>query len=82
MSEFHTRVSGIPCICRVDYHTPEVPATWHEPAYGGDFDFTILDRRGRHAPWLEEKIKADDVPRLWTEYEEFLRAERDAAAEP
>jgi hypothetical protein len=39
-----------------------------DPPEGGEFDFEILDSKGRHAPWLEKKLTDADEERL---YEEF-----------
>ena len=61
------RVAGIPCLIRVDYvhitrgnyssraETPD--------EYYGDrtIEFTVCDRRGRPAPWLENKMCDQDT---------------------
>ncbi len=62
MSEFETRVCGIPCIVRVlswDYYIPAKvsgPPEHCYPSEGGEGEWEILDRRGRPAPWLERKM--------------------------
>ena len=51
--ELEFTIDGIPCLIGVDgtnYKSCEV---------------TILDRRGRPAPWLETKMTAGDRLRLW-----------------
>lgn len=73
--EFDTKISGIPCICRVDHYRPAVPDHWGarmEDAEQGspeEFDFTILTRRGKPAPWLERKLTDQDRERLAEEWE-------------
>ena len=62
MTEFETRVCGIPCIIRVRYWEVYIPARVSGPPEqcypeeGGEGDWEILDRRGRPAPWLEAKL--------------------------
>jgi len=74
MSEFETRVCGIPCIVRVLSWEPFVPASVSGPpehcypAEGGCGEWEILDARGRPAPWLEKKMLDADVQ----EVEAFL----------
>lgn len=70
MTEFDTRVCGIPCIVRVIEWEPFVPArtggspdNW-APEEGGYGSWEILDTRGRPAPWLERKMTLQDVGRL------------------
>lgn len=55
------RVSGIPCLLRVDYFKhqppmgPRADSDWD--CYGWtDINYTVCDRRGRPAPWLERKV--------------------------
>lgn len=54
---FETKVSGIPCQCKVTYVDRD-----------GEFEFMILDRKGYHANWLESKLTDDDPARLYQEY--------------
>lgn len=79
---FETTIAGIPCGVVVNhFHT--IPR-WRgsiyscpsaEDYYGGDeFDYTILDRKGYPAEWLEKKLKPTDEYRLLTEYKEYLNA--------
>jgi hypothetical protein len=39
-----------------------------DPPEPEEFEFTILDRRGRPAPWLERKLTEADSDRLLAEY--------------
>ena len=39
-----------------------------QDCYGyAEIEFTVLDRRGREAPWLTRKLTPDDVERIETE---------------
>jgi hypothetical protein len=59
-----TSIAGIPCLIRVDDY--QVVKPWPGPAstapssddYHGyvEIDYTVCDRRGRPAPWLEDKM--------------------------
>lgn len=66
MTEFESRVCGIPCIVRVTYWERYVPAKvsgppeYCYPAEGGYGEWEILDSRGRPAPWLEKKMTDAD----------------------
>lgn len=76
------RISGIPCLIEVNDCTV-VPA-WKGPAstapsdldYRGytEIDFTICDRKGRPAKWLEDKTTEDER----AEIEEKILVERQA----
>lgn len=73
--KFTTKVAGIPCWCEVTHYRPEVPPKLSgafedaDPGEGQEFEFKILDRKGRHAPWLEKKLTDADIERLAEEYE-------------
>lgn len=64
--EFDTTVCGIPCIVRVTYWEAYDPGCTSGPpercypAEGGDGEWEILDRNGRPAPWLENKMTERD----------------------
>jgi len=76
------RIAGIPCLIEVDSCTIVPP--WKGPAstapsdldyYGySEIEFTVCDRRGRPAPWLERKMSEQD--RIAIE-EEILASRRD-----
>ena len=42
--------------------------------FTGD-EFTILDRHGYPAEWIEKKLTKDDVERLEQKYEDYLKAQ-------
>jgi hypothetical protein len=73
MTEFESRVCGIPCIIRVTDWEAYVPAQTSGPPErcyppeGGEGNWEILDRRGRPAAWLERKLTGDDRERIDTE---------------
>lgn len=73
---FDTYVAGIPCRCRVTLYQGYRPGSLLEPPDEQEFEFEILDRRGRRARWLERKVTAGDEARLLAEY----RAEESEAA--
>lgn len=67
---FDTRVAGIPCKCQV------VAPSWDGKEITTDtFNYRILDRRGRPAPWLEKKLTPQDSERLLDEFLLDLAAE-------
>lgn len=55
-------VAGIPALLRVDTytvvkgsHSRSAPSDWDYYGYT-EVEYTVCDRRGRPAPWLERKI--------------------------
>lgn len=72
--EFETRVAGIPCICKVTYFSPGAPGRYSGPPEDCypeepvEFEFEILDSRGRPAEWLERKLTDQDSDRLCEEF--------------
>jgi len=56
--EIDSRVCGIPCRIGVISYISE-PQTWDDPGCE-DFEYEILDSRGRPAPWLERKMSDKD----------------------
>lgn len=73
---FQTRVNNIPCQCQVLEYSPAVPMHVYgtgmgdaHPPESAEFDFAILDSRGRKAPWLEKYLTPADTSRLLWEYE-------------
>lgn len=74
MMTFDTKINGIPCICKVisfkagrSGKRPTIPENCF-PDKPMEFEFEILDRRGRKAEWLERKITDKDETRLCEEY--------------
>jgi len=72
---FDARVAGIPCQCEVTHYVAPSPMVITGSGFGDaippdpeEFECRLLDRRGRPAPWLEEKLTDDDLTRLKNEY--------------
>jgi hypothetical protein len=78
MMRFNTKLHGIPCQCDVTHYRPGEaayteghPDRW-EPAIDPEFEFDILDTRGRQAPWLERYLTKEDHQRLYEEFKQEL----------
>lgn len=73
----NTRISGIPCIVDVTTYQLYRPARLHgkpDSWYPGELEeinFTVFDRRGRPAPWLERKLDDADRKRIINELRNF-----------
>jgi len=66
-----TSVAGIPCKARVQYHPAEYGARecgsgiQLEPDYPAGWQIVeVLDRRGKPARWLEDKMTEQDEQRI------------------
>lgn len=65
-------VAGIPCLVKVETCTIVPP--WHGSAYTcpsrddyygyNDVEFTVYDRKGYRAKWLEKKLTGDDIAEI------------------
>lgn len=74
MTIIQTRLAGIPCQIAVtgfhrvkgSYYCDEVS----DADYFGycEYDYEVLDRRGRPAPWLEKKVTEDEIEDVIAEY--------------
>jgi hypothetical protein len=80
---FATRVNGVPCQCKVTYYEPARPMRITgsgfgdaDPPEGPEFDFKILDRNGRHAPWLERYLSPEISQQLCDDYQIMFLAEQ------
>lgn len=62
---FETKVNGVPCQCQVIYYTKAIGK--HTPA---EFEFTLLDRKGYRAEWLDKYVNQNVIDRLLMEYVE------------
>jgi hypothetical protein len=72
MTAIHTRIAGIPAIALVTHFLHRDPAgPWagnSDEARGyTECEFTVLDSRGRPAPWLERKLSRADSKRIEAE---------------
>lgn len=74
--DIETRIKGIPALVRVHHARHSAPnrnADNDIDYYGGwDLDYTICDRKGRSAAWLENKMNANDIHALETQIMEAL----------
>ena len=67
-----TRIAGIPCKIRIDAYEKFRPGFYTGP-WGdcfpeeGELVFTVCDRKGRPAPWLERKMTREDEDRIVSE---------------
>ena len=74
---FDHRIGGIPCVIRVDhfFRQPADHGTWDSDLdYSGyiEAEYTICDRRGRPAPWLERKRTPDDDTEILAEIDNIF----------
>lgn len=80
MPKMESRISGIPCIISYSY-TPGEPMRITGTGFGdcdppepAEIEFSVHDRRGRPAPWLESKMTESDCERIELE---IMKAEGD-----
>jgi hypothetical protein len=77
IAEFDSTVSGIPCRIGVTHFLRQEPlgrwASNDADARGyTEVEFDVLDRRGRPAQWLQEKLAARDIARIEAEAAEEM----------
>ena len=72
---FATRVNGIPCQCSVVKFTSPIPATFDDPSEGSEFEFDLLDSRGKPAPWLEKYITPEVSQQLFEDFQVMQSAD-------
>ena len=66
-----TRVAGIPCLINPTHvfvqkpMGPSADSDWDCYGYS-EIEFTVCDRRGRPAPWLERKMTDKDKQEIET----------------
>ena len=71
-ANIESTVAGIPCLVQIDYVFVQRPlgpsADSDLDCYGyAEVEFTVLDRRGRPAPWLSKKLTAPEIERIENE---------------
>jgi hypothetical protein len=76
IAEIESRVAGIPCIIGVTHFesvagNSRADSDWDYYGYI-EAEFTVCDRRGRPAPWLERKLTDKDSSRIESEIAEYL----------
>ena len=84
--QFASNVCGIPCIIRVDNYFKQ--RAWSGSAYNcqSDWDYygyeeleySVLDRKGYPAAWLERKLTPKERSRITEEISDVMREEREA----
>lgn len=66
-----TTIAGIPCWIEIDdvfVQKPDSRADNPDDYFGyAEIEFTVCDRNGRPAPWLERKMKDEDRMRIEVE---------------
>ena len=78
-----SHISSIPCAIQVDHFFKQKPlgrncdSDWDCMGYT-EVEFTVCDRRGRPAPWLERKLTPGDIERLKAEIEAHYEGMGDA----
>lgn len=78
--DLQATISGIPCGIHVDHfvHVPPSKLAPHQCDSADDYygyteaDFTVLDRKGYPAPWLEAKLTSDDEETIKNQITEMM----------
>jgi hypothetical protein len=71
-----TRIAGIPCLVEADVfvsqgsYSRNAASDWDYYGWAEVGEFTIMDRRGRPAPWLERKLTNKEIERIESEFME------------
>ena len=76
IAEIETRVAGIPCIVGVTHFESvagdsRADSDWDYYGYT-EAEFEVLDRRGRPAPWLANKLTDKEESRIEVEIAEYF----------
>lgn len=66
------RIAGIPCLVDVTSYTPRLILGVTMPDREESISFTVLDRRGRPAPWLARKVTSEDEAEILEHYLETV----------
>lgn len=71
-----TRIAGIPCKVRLEYHPP-LSGSFDQPEEGEHFTIEeVMDSRGRRAAWLDAKMTPEDEQRICEQAIDGLRGDR------
>ena len=65
---FESQIAGIPCQIEVTRVYKGYPQTRYQPEELPEIEFSVLDRKGYAADWLERKMTQDDIDRINREY--------------
>jgi hypothetical protein len=77
-ADIDSNVQGIPCGIKVDRcfvnepMGPSADSDWDCYGYS-EIEFTVLDRKGYEAPWLQAKLTDDDIDRIEIEILESMK---------
>jgi hypothetical protein len=85
LAEIPARVSGIPCLIGVEHYQCTPPHRGSPYSCDSDWDYygytecdwRILDRRGRPASWLEQKLTHQDRERIKEEINAHFDEEKE-----
>ena len=75
-ADFETTVAGIPCGIVIDSYQPAVIPHRDDPGEDEDWEYTIIDRGGYRAQWIEDKMTDNDREWLDIEIKEYINEER------
>lgn len=69
LDDIETKIAGIPCVVTCVYfheQKPQGPMVDSDQDANGyvDIEFCVMDRRGRPASWLEDKMTDADIARI------------------
>jgi hypothetical protein len=76
MNHLASQIAGIPCLIQIDRCFVQKPmglradSDWDCYGYK-EVEFTVLDRKGYPAKWLERKLTDDDTDRIETQILEY-----------
>ena len=81
-SDIDTHIQGIPCGIVITSYFRQKPlgprADSDVDCYGyTDAEYTVLDREGYPAPWLDRKIKEEDNERILALIDDYKEQEND-----
>jgi len=66
--QIETTIAGIPCLVEADVYgssgTCSNASDWDYYGYVEVGKLTVMDRRGRIAPWLERKMTNEEIYRI------------------
>lgn len=84
VGEIDTHIAGIPCQIKIDSYVYQKPlgprADSDYDCYGySECEYTVLDRKGYPAAWLERKMTDLDRERIENEIEEYKEEDREEA---
>lgn len=48
-------------IIEIDWYDAGYPATWEEPGYGPDVEFTVCNHRGHPAPYIKARMSQEEI---------------------